>query len=397
MKRSSDRILTSHVGSLVRPDSIRSLIAAMADGQAVDQKTFEGTLRGAVETVVREQATHGVDVVSDGEFGKLSWTAYSLDRLTGFEVRDDPDMLKFLGRERLRFREYYEDSLLAQFKKSVQKISPQQWVCVGPITYTDRGREAMRRDAQNLAAALKKVKVQDAFLPVAAPCSISPSYSNEYYKSDEEFLFALADAQREEYKIIVDAGLIVQVDDAILANLHDAVVDSGRDYRKWVEMNVAALNHALRDIPEDRVRYHLCWGSWPGPHISDVPLTELVDILLKINAQGYAIEASNPRHEHEWTVWESTKLPDGRILLPGCISHATAHVEHPELVAQRIMRFAKLIGRENVIASTDCGFSQGFGVARQHPEIVWAKLDALAEGAAIATKRLWDKRASAAE
>ncbi len=397
MKRSTDRILISHVGSLIRPESIRAFTNAIAEGKQIDAKAYETTLRAEVGNIVREQAKHKIDVVSDGEFGKYSWTAYSAGRLTGFEMREDPDMLKFLGHDFKRFKEYFEDLMKEQMARMGRHRQMSQWMCVGPIEYTDQGRELMRRDVENMTAALKGVDVQGAFLPVAAPCSIAPSYANEYYKTEEEFLFALADAQHEEYKIITDAGLIVQVDDAILTNLYNAVVDSGQNYRKWVEMNIAALNHALRGIPEEQIRYHLCWGSWPGPHISDVPFTEIVDLLLTINAQGYSIEAANPRHEHEWAVWETTKLPDGKILLPGCISHATAHVEHPELIAQRIMRFANLVGRENVIASTDCGFAQGFGLARQHPEIVWAKFDALAEGAAIATKRLWGKQASAAE
>jgi len=390
MQRSTDRILTTHVGSLVRPQSVLDFATRIASGEAVDTVAYEETLSREVADVVREQAAHGVDVVSDGEFGKSSWTGYSLNRLTGFELRDDPDFMRFLGRERVRFRQYYEDTLnIQRMKNTASRFIAKQWVCVGPIAYTDAGRAAMRRDARNLASAIRDRDVRDAFLPVAAPCSIAPSYANEYYASEEEFLFALADAQREEYEIIVDAGLLLQVDDAILANLHDAVVDSGRDYREWVELNVAALNHALSGIPEDRVRYHLCWGSWTGPHTSDVPLAELVDLLLTIKAQGYSIEAANPRHEHEWAVWESTKLPEGKILIPGCISHAITHVEHPELVAQRIVRFASLVGRENVIASSDCGFAQGAGLARQPRDIVWAKLDALAEGAALASKTLW--------
>jgi 5-methyltetrahydropteroyltriglutamate--homocysteine methyltransferase len=391
VKRSSDRILTSHVGSLMRPPSVRVFSDAIAAGEPIDVKAYEATLRAEVKTVVRQQAEHGVDVVSDGEFGKSGWTSYSADRLTGFTFRDDPDLTKFLGHDRERFRGYYEDTLTLQVNRLRGSATAKQWVCTGPIAYTDKGRADMKRDAETMVEALKGVDVQDGFLPVVAPCSVAVSYANEYYKSEEEFLFALAEAQHEEYQIIVDAGLIVQADDAILANLHDVVVDSGRDYRKWVQMNVEALNHALRGIPEDRVRYHLCWGSWTGPHTTDVPLSELVDLLLQINAQAYAIEAANPRHEHEWTVWETTKLPEGKILLPGCISHAIAHVEHPELVAQRITRFANLVGRENVIASTDCGFAQTAGLARQHPDIVWAKLDSLAEGAALASKRLWGR------
>jgi 5-methyltetrahydropteroyltriglutamate--homocysteine methyltransferase len=392
MQRSTDRILTTHVGSLIRPDELLAYSNAVASGVQIDAAGYEETLRRAVTQVVHDQAAHGIDVVSDGEFGKSAWTGYSFQRLTGFELRDDPDFLKFIGRERIRFKQYYEESLAAmRARNSASRFITKQWVCVGPIAYTDEGRAAMRRDVENLAAAVRGQNVEDAFLPVAAPCSITPSYANEYYKSEEEFLFALADAQHEEYKTIVDSGLLLQVDDAILANLYDAVVDTGRDYREWVALNVAALNRALEGIPEDRVRYHLCWGSWPGPHTSDVPLTELVDLLLTICAQGYSIEAANPRHEHEWTVWESQKLPDGKILIPGCISHAIAHVEHPELIAQRIIRFANLVGRENVIASSDCGFAQGAGLARQPVDVVWAKFDALAEGAAIASKRLWSR------
>jgi 5-methyltetrahydropteroyltriglutamate--homocysteine methyltransferase len=392
MQRSADRILTTHVGSLIRPESILSYSGAIAAGVAVDTAASENTLSEEVKNVVRDQAAHGIDVVSDGEFGKASWTGYSYNRLTGFEMRDDPDFLKFIGRERIRFREYYDETLTQmRMRSAASRFVAKQWVCVGPIAFTDEGRAAMERDVANLSAAIEGQSVKDAFLPVAAPCSIAPSYANEYYKSEEEFLFALAEAQHEEYKIIVDSGLLLQVDDAILTNLHDAVVDSGRDYRKWVELNIAALNHALRDIPEDRVRYHLCWGSWTGPHTSDVPLEDFVDLLLTIRAQGYSIEAANPRHEHEWTVWESNKLPEGKVLIPGCISHAITHIEHPELIAQRIERFAKLVGRENVIASSDCGFAQGAGLARQPADVVWAKFDSLAEGAALASKRLWNR------
>jgi 5-methyltetrahydropteroyltriglutamate--homocysteine methyltransferase len=258
---------------------------------------------------------------------------------------------------------------------------------VAPITYTAAGRAAMQRDVANFKAALQQVQVQEAFLPVVAPCSIGVDYGNEYYKSEEEFLFAVAEALHEEYRTIVDPGLIVQVDDAILTNLYDQVRSEGKDYRSWVAMNVEALNHGLRGIPEDRVRYHLCWGSWPGPHMSDVPLHDIVDLLLRINAQAYSIEAANPRHEWEWVVWKDVKLPAGKILLPGVVSHAVSHIEHPELIAQRITRFANLVGRENVIASTDCGFAQASRIARQHPTIMWAKLAALAEGARIASQQ----------
>ena len=390
MERSADRILTTHVGSLIRPDELLAYGEKVAGGETIDLEGFNKELTRSVKDVVRDQAAHGIDFVSDGEFGKPAWTGYSSGRLSGFDYRDDPDFLKFLGHDAVRFKSYYDETLGAMRSRlGASRFLPKQWVCVEPIEYTDQGREEMRRDVRNLKAAIEGQSIVDAFLPVAAPCSIAVSYANEYYASDEEFLFALAEAQAEEYKIIVDSGLLLQVDDAILTNLYDAVVDSGQDYRKWVEMNIAALNHALRDIPEDRVRYHLCWGSWTGPHISDVPLADIVDLLVTIDAQAYSIEAANPRHEHEWTVWQDTKLPAGKILMPGCISHAIAHVEHPELIAQRIVRYAELVGRENVIASSDCGFAQGAGLARQPVDIVWAKFDALAEGAKLATERLW--------
>ncbi|MGH2587675.1 MAG: cobalamin-independent methionine synthase II family protein [Dehalococcoidia bacterium] len=383
MKRSTDRFLTTHVGSLIRPPKVQEYVQALAAGEQVDQQAFEEELRKDVAEVVRGQAEAGVDVISDGEFGKSGWTGYVFQRMAGFESRTVPRRtIGFMGRERAeRFAEYYDDTATF-FPRSGTAQKP---ICVGPITYTDAGRAAMQRDVDNFKAALQNVRVEEAFLPVVAPCSIGVDYGNEYYKSDEEFLFAVAEALHEEYKTIVDAGLIVQVDDAILTNLYDQVRDEGKDYRSWVAMNIAALNHGLRGIPEDRVRYHLCWGSWPGPHTSDVPLRDIVDLLLTINAQAYSIEAANPRHEWEWVVWQETKLPDGKILLPGVVSHAISHIEHPELIAQRINRFAGLVGRENVIASTDCGFAQNSRIARQHPTIMWAKLESLAEGARMAS------------
>ncbi len=388
MKRStSKRILTTHVGSMIRPEKIRQFMVARSNGEPIDEQDLETTLRQEVANVVRKQAECGIDVVSDGEFGKLSWTQYAIPRMSGWEYRPSPPgRLGVRGREGVTtFVEYYQQQgPVGQTPRNQGRMA----VCVGPITYTDKGRAEIQRDVNNLKAALQNVQVEEAFLPVVAPCSVSTNYVNEYYKTEEEFLFAVADALHEEYKIITDAGFIVQTDDAILANLHDLVVDSGQDYRKWVEMNIEALNHGLRGIPEDRVRYHLCWGSWPGPHANDVPLAEIVDLLLKANVQAFSIEAANPRHAWEWVVWQDTKLPEGKILLPGMISHAVSHVEHPELVAQRIKRYADLVGPENVIASSDCGFAQGTVLARQNQEIVWAKLEALAEGARLASSRL---------
>jgi len=380
MKRSTERYLTTHVGSMIRPPKIVEFTQAISAGRPIDQQAYEATLREEVANVVRKQAACGIDVISDGELGKPSWL-HILSRISGFEVREVPrPKVGFRGWDpETRFKDFYSQPGQGGF-------ASRQAVCVGPVEYTAEGRAQLRRDVANFKAALEQVQAEEAFLPVVAPCSISVNYRNEYYKSDEEFLFAVAEAMHEEYQTIVDAGLIVQCDDAILANLHDPVVDSGMDYRKFVEMNLEALNHGLRGIPEDRVRYHLCWGSWPGPHTTDVPLAEIVDLVLKINCQAFSIEAANPRHEWEWVVWQDTKLPEGKILLPGMVSHAISHVEHPQLIAQRIKRYADIVGPENVIASTDCGFAQGAATARQQQEIVWAKLESLAEGARIASQ-----------
>jgi 5-methyltetrahydropteroyltriglutamate--homocysteine methyltransferase len=367
---------------MLRPQEIVDYNTKIAAGEPYDRAGYETTLKHDVAEVVKNQANCGIDVVSDGEFGKPGWL-YITNRLSGFEARDiERPKVGFRGWDAEgRFKDFYDAS------PPGRSAPTRQMVCVGPVTYTEEGKAQMRRDVENFKAALSEVNVEEAFLPVVAPCSISVNYKNEYYKTEEEFLFAVAEALHEEYKIITDAGLIVQTDDAILANLHDPIVDAGIDYRSWVDMNLRALNHGLQGIPEDRVRYHLCWGSWPGPHTTDVPLSEIVDLMLKINCQAFSIEGANPRHEWEWTVWQDTKLPDGKVLLPGMISHAISHVEHPELIAQRIQRLAKLVGPENVIASSDCGFAQGGATQRQHQSIVWAKLEALAEGARLATAR----------
>ena len=372
MKRSTDRILTTHAGSMIRPPEV---LALRPDS---DEQTRTSTLRTAVAELVRKQADVGVDMVSDGEFGKESWFTYVMRRLDGYEVRPvEKPAIGFLGRDETRYPDFFASS-------GMGGLGSQQHVCVRPLRYI--GKAAMQRDVDNLLSALQTVRVEGAFLPVVAPTSISVDHTNEYYASHQEYLAALADALHEEYRTITDAGLIVQLDDAILTHFYDRMQAEGRDYRKWVAQSVEVINHALRGIPEEQVRYHVCWGSWPGPHTSDVPLREIVDLILKVNAQAYSIEAANPRHEWEWTVWQDVKLPDGKILLPGVISHAISHVEHPELIAQRLRRFGSLLGRENVIASSDCGFAQGAGTQRQVPSIVWAKLAALAEGARLASR-----------
>jgi 5-methyltetrahydropteroyltriglutamate--homocysteine methyltransferase len=387
MKRSTSRILTTHVGSLIRPDALQDFLRARQSGKPYDEAAYQRCLATSVAEVVRHQADAGIDVVSDGEFGKsISWSQYVLERLSGFERRPmkaggNPFAR---GADRTRFAEFYAELDARETPATVSES-----ICTGPIAYT--GQAALQRDIDNFKAALEGVTVEEGFLPVAAPASVIPDRKNEYYKSDEECLQAIAEAMRTEYRMIVDAGFILQLDDARTAVTYDRMVPPGTfaDYRKWVAMHVDLLNHALEGIPEDRVRYHICWGSWPGPHTTDVPLKDIVDLILQVRVGAYVIEGANPRHEHEWKVWGDVKLPTGRMLVPGVISHATNIVEHPELVAERIVRIAKLIGRENVIAGTDCGFAQGPFYRRVHPSIMWAKLEALAQGARLASKELW--------
>jgi 5-methyltetrahydropteroyltriglutamate--homocysteine methyltransferase len=392
VKRSSERILTTHVGSLIRPPELLEHLTLKQRGQGFDESAYRACLARSVAEVVHSQAEAGIDVVSDGEFGKsISWSQYVLERLSGFESRPiaGPDPFA-RGADRERFAEFYEE-LDSRDGRATTKDS----VCVGPIAYT--GQAALQRDIDNFKAALGKVSVSEGFLPVAAPGSVIPDRKNEYYASEEECLAAIVAAMRTEYRAIVDAGLLLQLDDARAAVTFDRMVPPGNlaDYRKWVARHVEAINAALEGIPEDKVRYHVCWGSWPGPHVTDVPLKDIVDLILQVRAGAYLIESANPRHEHEWRVWEEAKLPAGRVLVPGVISHATNVVEHPELVAERIARFAKLVGRENVIGGTDCGFAQGPFHRRVHPSIMWAKLESLAEGARLATKQLWGSRRAA--
>jgi len=392
MKRSTDRILTTHVGSLIRPPALLDHLRARQAGKDFDEAAYQRCLTDSVAEVVRAQAKAGVDVVSDGEFGKsISWSQYVLERLSGFERRPIKDTNPWArGADRTRFAEFYAE-LDARETPATQSES----VCVGPIEYTDLTE--VRRDIANFKAALKAAKVEEGFLPVAAPASVVPDRKNEYYKDEDALTEAIGNAMRTEYRAIVDAGLLVQLDDARTAVTYDRMVPPAtlQDYRRWVGRHVEVLNHALRGIPPEKVRYHVCWGSWPGPHTTDVPLREIVDLILQVNAGAYLIEGANPRHEHEWRVWEDVKLPAGKVLVPGVISHATNVVEHPELVAERIVRIARLVGRENVMGGTDCGFAQGPFYRRVHPSIMWAKLEALAEGARLATRELWGKRDAA--
>jgi 5-methyltetrahydropteroyltriglutamate--homocysteine methyltransferase len=387
MKRSINRILTTHVGSLVRPPGIVEIIRAKENGQAYDQGEFAARVRSAVREVVQKQVEAGIDIPSDGEYGKPSFSGYVNERLTGFTRRPrDPNESPLLnwGRDRQLFREFYEE-----YDRATGSASGYPVVCSGPIAY--QGQTAVRSDIETFKAALAGVHPEEAFIPAVAPGTIELQRRNAYYPTDEAYLFAIADAMREEYQAIVDAGFLLQIDDPRVVTQYGMPdpAPSIAEYRKFAELRVEALNHALAGIPPDRVRYHLCWGSWHGPHVTDVPLRDIVDIVLRVRAGAYCVEAANPRHEHEWQVWEDVKLPEGKILIPGVVAHTTNIVEHPELVAWRITTYARLVGREDVIAGTDCGFSQGAFTPRVHPSIMWAKLQALAEGAALATKQLW--------
>ena len=393
MKRSSNRILTTHVGSLIRPPQLLELVRARENGEAADGHAYERCLKDSVAEVVRRQVQAGIDIVNDGEFGKsTSWSLYALKRVSGFELRPvQPGANPFArGADRDRFKEFYAE-LEGGNDRTWSNVTQREAVCVAPVNYTGLGE--LQQDLDNLKAALQDVKVEEAFLPVAAPSSAIPDRKNQYYRNDEELVIALAEALRTEYRAIVDAGFLLQLDDARAAVTYDRMVPPANfeDYHRWVARHVEVLNHALEGIPEDRVRYHVCWGSWPGPHTSDVPLKKIVDLILKVRAGAYLIEAANPRHEHEWSVWKDVKLPDGKILAPGVVSHGTNVVEHPELVAERILRFAGVVGRENVIASTDCGFAQEQFNRRVHPSIMWAKLEAMVEGARIASEELWGR------
>ena len=394
MKRSVDRILTTHVGSLIRPQEIKDHLLAQG-GDGYDAQAHWRSLTTTVAEIVRLQAGAGIDVVSDGEFGKgISWSQYMLERLGGFERRpvgdDTPDPYA-AGADRDRFPEFYRemDEFDARTSRSDGGAVKAESVCVGPIVYT--GHAELQRDIDNMKAALGSVEVAEGFLPVAAPASAIPDRRNEYYATNEECVFALAEAMRTEYKTITDAGLLVQIDDARAAVTYDRMGAAANkdEFLAWLAMHMAALNHAIEGIPAERIRYHVCWGSWPGPHTTDVPLRDIVELVLSVNAGAYVIEGANPRHEHEWRVWQDVKLPDGKVLIPGVISHATNVVEHPELVAERIVRLAGLVGRENVIGGTDCGFAQGPFHQRVHPTVMWAKLEALVAGAKLASRELW--------
>ena len=380
MQRSETSFLTTHTGSLIRPAALIS--EPGPDAGAAARAAYERELTAQVAGVVARQSQAGLSVVNDGEFGKSSWAAYALGRVSGFEIREDQLVpLHWLGRDRERFKEFFTDN---PDMPNALEGAPAQ-VCVGPVKYT--GHDLIARDIANLKAAKPD---REVFFTSVAPASMAYNGVNEYYKTEEEYVYALAEALRQEYLAIHEAGFILQVDDAVLANMYDHLIQQGEDaYRRWAQLRVEALNHALAGIPEDRIRYHVCFGSWHVPHVADAPLEAILGLILQVNAGAYSIEAANPRHEWEWEVWERTKLPDGKILIPGVITHHTTTVEHPRLVAQRLERFARLLGPQNVIGGADCGFAQVSHIRRTAPEVVWAKFDALVAGAQIASRRIW--------
>jgi 5-methyltetrahydropteroyltriglutamate--homocysteine methyltransferase len=388
MKRSGERILTTHVGSLPRPPDLLDMITAKERGESVDPARFAGRVKAAIAEAVGEQAAAGIDIVNDGEMGRFGFIPYVNERLGGLEPRPNPggEGTWARSREYLAFPEYY--AWAAQMPGTAGRAPPTRWVCTGPLVY--KGQAAIARDIASLKAALSGVECEEAFMPAVSPAQLAGWNRNEYYKTDEEFRIALADALREEYKAIVDAGLVLQIDDPQLASHYTVHPELDiAQCRSWANATVELLNYALDGIPPERVRYHTCYGINMGPRVHEIEAKHIADIMLRINAGAYSFEAANPRHEHEWQVWENVKLPDGKILIPGIVTHSSNLVEHPELVAQRIARFAQTVGRENVIAGADCGFASFSTSCEVHPSVVWAKLAALSEGARLASQALW--------
>ncbi|MDB5406747.1 MAG: vitamin-B12 independent methionine synthase [Rhodospirillales bacterium] len=378
---STDRILTTHAGALPRPDDLRDMVVAKSRGQDVDQAALDRRLAEAVAEVVRHQADIGLDSVNDGELSKFNFTDYARTRLTGFETRPATGhrRLEITARDSTKFAEYF----IARPRRRDGQ-TPTVNICVDQLRYI--GQADLKRDLDNFRKAVSGVSVAEAFLPANTPGTIEHWMGNEHYKSDEEFVFAIADAMHEEYQAIVDAGFQLQIDDPDLPDGWNCLPGmSVAEYRAYAGMRVDALNHALRGIPKEKIRLHVCWGSFHGPHHDDIPLKDIVDLIFRVKAGSYSIEASNPCHEHEWRVFEEVKLPKDATLVPGVIGHCTDFIEHPDLVAERLIRYAKLVGRENVLAGTDCGIGPRVG----HPAICWAKLEAMVEGARRASKILW--------
>ena len=393
MKRSERRILTTHTGSLPRPPDLVEALNAKELGRTFDAHALDKRVSRAVREVAQRQAETGLDVINDGEHSKVSWMAYARTRLSGLEEIDSPVRFRGATRDSLAFPAAYEDMkvMLAGRSSAIvakRTVRPKAWVCTGPIAYV--GQEVLRADIDNLKAALDGVKAEEAFLTAISPSNLELYYENQFYRTAEEYLTALADAMHVEYRAIVDAGFILQIDDPRMATHYNRTPNASiEECRKFMALRVEAVNHALRGIPEDRVRFHTSYSVNIAPRVCDFELKHFVDLMLKIRAGAYAIEAANPRHEHEWELWRDVALPDGKILIPGVVSHCVHLVEHPELVAQRLTRFASVVWREQVIAGTDCGFGTSGAGDEVHPDVAWAKLRSLIEGAEIASRRLW--------
>jgi 5-methyltetrahydropteroyltriglutamate--homocysteine methyltransferase len=383
MLYSTDRILVTHAGSLPRPPDLRAMVVAKSAGEPYDAAALDRRLGEAVAETVRRQQECGIDIVNDGELSKFNFTDYVRLRIAGYEARPNTGRrrLDMTARDVRKFPGYFE-----AVPRARALGPPTRPVCVAPLRYV--GQAEFTKDIENFRAALAGVEVAGAFLPANTPGTIGHWIANEYYQSDEEFVFAIAEAMAEEYRAIVDAGFLLQIDDPDLPDGWACLPDiTLADYRKYATLRVDALNHALRGIPREKVRLHVCWGSFHGPHHDDIPLRDIIDLIFRVNAGSYSIEASNPCHEHEWRVFEDVKLPEGATLIPGVVGHCTDFIEHPDLVAERLVRYAKLVGRENVLAGTDCGLGTRVG----HESICWAKFEAMAEGARRATKILWGR------
>lgn len=392
MKHSIDRILTTHVGSLPRPKEVLEILDEKESGRPYDRALWDRRVDQAVADAVRKQVEAGIDVITDGELGKNSFTLYVTQRLSGL-TPDSVPMASLIGAAGGRPAERSPEELFrgAGFSTTGRQTSRtlgNMPVNDGPLGWKSREYE---QDIARLKAAVEGVDVAEVFMPAVAVGQLQFMIPTTYYASDEDYLLALAEVMKDEYEAIVEAGLVLQIDspDFVMMRLRQYLFTTWEDYRKSIELRVEALNHALRNIPEDRIRFHICWGNAPGPHHHDVPLKDVVDLMLKVKAQAYSVEAANPRHAHEWEVWADAGLPDGKILIPGVIDTVTQHVEHPELVAQRIVQYANLVGRENVIPAPDCGFGTFVGWNLVGDEVMWMKFESLVRGAAIASQRLW--------
>jgi 5-methyltetrahydropteroyltriglutamate--homocysteine methyltransferase len=383
MHYSTERILVTHAGSLPRPADLRALVVAKSAGEDYDASALDRRLKEAVAETVRRQIESGIDIVNDGELSKYNFTDYVRGRIAGYEARANTGRrrLSMTARDEQKFAEYF-----AAVPRAQALGPPTMPVCVEPLHYV--GQAELQKDIDNFKVALAGISPAGAYLPANTPGTIEHWIANEHYKSDEEFVFAIAEVMREEYRAIVDAGFLLQIDDPDLPDGWACLpgIDVA-EYRKYATVRVDAINHALRGIPREKVRLHVCWGSFHGPHHDDIPLRDIVDLIFRVNAGSYSIEASNPCHEHEWRVFEDVKLPEGATLIPGVVGHCTDFIEHPDLVAERLVRYARLVGRENVLAGTDCGLGTRVG----HPSICWAKFEAMAEGARRATKILWGR------